>query len=62
MSLRKQPWMKKGTRVLALLQEGTITGTRDYVLAGQRFVYLILVQIKGTDKPEKYHPQDVEQL
>jgi hypothetical protein len=62
MSLKKQKWMRKGTRVLALLQEGTITKTRHYVLDRQQFVYLIHVTLDGTSEVRKYHPQDVEKL
>ena len=62
MSIKKQKWMRKGTRVLALLQEGTITQTRHYVIDRQMFVYLIHVKLDGAAEASKYHPQDVEKL
>ena len=60
--MKKQKWMRKGSRVLALLQEGTITKTRHYVIDRQMFVYLIHVKVDGATQASKYHPQDVEKI
>ena len=62
MSYKKQKWMRKGKRVLALLKPGTISKTRSYVLDHQRFVYLIHVKLDDEESESKYHPQDVEEL
>ena len=62
MSRKKQKWMRKGMRVLALLQEGTITRTRHYVIDRQTFVYLIHVKLDGAANECKYHPQDIEKI
>ena len=60
--MRKQNWMRKGVRVLALLKPGTITRTRYYNIDHQQYVYLFEVRLDGEEKSKKFHTSDVEEL
>jgi hypothetical protein len=59
---KKQPWMKKGNKVLALGKVGTITKMPTNTIDGTEYVYNIDVKLEGKKHSNPYHPNDISEF
>lgn len=56
---KKEDWMKKGGRVLAIDRPGTITKMQENTINGVHYVYYIEVKLDGQKHSGNYHPNDI---
>ncbi|MCF8460447.1 MAG: hypothetical protein K9G46_06965 [Flavobacteriales bacterium] len=57
---KKEDWMKRGAKVLALGEPGTITKMQENSLDGVDYVYYIHVKLDNGNYASPYHPSDIE--
>lgn len=59
--MKREKWMKRGTKVTALQRTGVITHCYTYPLNAGEYVRLINVRCED-GKKRKYHPDDVKPI